>query len=202
MEYLSFGLVLEHCRNTYLANLAVARHALVLGDGDGRFLKRLLEESPRLTADVVDSSRSMLRVLENRLGSSRQRIQLHHSDALGWEPRGTYDLIVSHFFLDCFFPEQVEQLLDRVLPHALPGAQWVISEFAIPSNPIRGRLAAVLVGLLYRIFRMLTGLRVRNLPDHATALRRRGLLLIRKRNYLGGLLCAQLWSLPGGGSRE
>lgn len=198
MEYLSFGPFLERCRNTYLANLAGAHHALVLGDGDGRFIKRLLHENPLLTADVVDSSRSMLRVLENRLGSSRRRIQVHHTDALAWEPAGNYDLIVSHFFLDCFFPEQVDQLLDRVLPHARPGAQWVISEFAIPANPILGPFAAALVGLLYRIFKMLTGLRVRSLPDYANALRLRGLVLLEERTWLGGLLCAQLWSLSAG----
>ena len=197
MEYLSFGPFLERCRNTYLAGLAGARHALVLGDGDGRFLKRLLHQNPRLTADVVDSSRSMLRLLEIRLGSSRQRIQVHHTDALAWEPAGNYDLIVSHFFLDCFFPEQVEQLLDRVLPHAQSGAQWVISEFAIPANPILGPFAVALVGLLYRIFRVLTGLRVRRLPDYANALRKRGLVQLEERTWLGGLLCAQLWSLPG-----
>ena len=198
MEYLSFGPFLERCRNTYVAKLAGARHALVLGDGDGRFLNRLLHDNSRLTADVVDSSRSMLHVLENRLGSSRQRIQVHHTDALAWEPAGNYDLIVSHFFLDCFFPEQVEQLLDRVLPHARPGALWVISEFAIPAKPVLGPFAAALVGLLYRIFKILTCLRVRSLPDYANALRKRGLVLVEERSRLGGLLCAQLWSLPAG----
>ena len=36
-------------------------------------------------------------------------------------PRGTYDLVVSHFFLDCFFASQLEQLFDRILPHLRPG---------------------------------------------------------------------------------
>ena len=53
---------------------------------------------------------------------ARQRIRLHHADALEWKPTGSYDLIVSHFFLDCFFPQQLEQLFADVLPHALPGA--------------------------------------------------------------------------------
>ncbi len=194
MEYLTFGPMLERCRSTYLDRFAGARRALILGDGDGRFLARLLAVNPDVTADVVDSSRTMLRILENRTRQNRHRVHLHRADALTWQPHGNYDLIVTHFFLDCFFPEQLEQLLDRVLPHAQPGARWVISEFAIPANPILALFAGALVGLLYRIFKMLTGLPVHNLPDHTTALRKRGLVLLQTRTYLAGLLCAQLWS--------
>jgi ubiquinone/menaquinone biosynthesis C-methylase UbiE len=194
MEYLSFGPFLERCRETYLARLTTARRALVLGDGDGRFLACLLAINPSLEVDVVDSSGSMLRVLQSRIGGHPQ-VRLHHVDALAWEPAGTYDLIVTHFFLDCFFPAQVEQLFDRVLPHAQPGAQWVISEFAIPANRLLALLAGALVAMLYRTFFVLTGLQVRKLPDYSIPLRERGLLLAGERPYLAGLLTAQLWSL-------
>ena len=206
LEYLSFGPWLARCRRGQLAHLAQARHAvvhaLVLGDGDGRFLERLLDVNPTLTADVVDSSSSMLRLLERRTRRSCQRIRVHHVDALAWTPTAHYDLIVSHFFLDCFFPAELEQLLDRVLPHARPGAQWVISEFAIPDNAFAAYLAGGLIGLLYRAFGGLTGLRVRRLPDYDAALLRRGLLLQHDRRYLGGLLCAQIWLLPNTPARK
>ena len=123
-----------------------------------------------------------------------QRICLHHADALTWNPTGTYDLIVSHFFLDCFFPHQLEQLFDSVLPHALPGAQWVISEFAIPRNPFAAYFARGIIRWLYRAFGWTTGLRVRALPDYAASLLRRGLILSRTPSYLAGLLCSQLWT--------
>ena len=87
-----------------------------------------------------------------------------------WHPTGSYDLIVSHFFLDCFFPHQLEQLFDSVLPHALPGAHWVISEFAIPYNPFAARFARGIIRWLYRAFGWTTGLRVRDLPDYAASL--------------------------------
>jgi SAM-dependent methyltransferase len=205
LEYLSFGPWLARCRSAQLAHLTTARRALLLGDGDGRFLARLLAANPTVTADVVDSSRSMLLLLQRRLRKpeDRKRICLHHADALTWNPTGTYDLIVSHFFLDCFFPHQLEQLFDSVLPHALPGAQWVISEFAIPRNTFaawfapwfaasfaRGTIAA-----LYRAFGWTTGLRVRALPDYATSLLRRGLILGQDQSYLAGLLSSQLWTL-------
>ncbi len=197
LEYLSFGPWLVRCRSAQLAHLTTARHALLLGDGDGRFLARLLAVNPTVTADVVDSSRSMLTLLERRVRSSgdQHRICLHHADALTWNPTGSYDLIVSHFFLDCFFPHQLEPLFDSVLPHAIPGAQWVISEFAIPRNPFAAYFARGIIGWLYRAFGWTTGLRVRALPDYAASLLRRGLSPMHDRRYLAGLLCSQLWTL-------
>jgi ubiquinone/menaquinone biosynthesis C-methylase UbiE len=197
LEYLSFGPWLARCRSAQLAHLTTARRALLLGDGDGRFLARLLAINPTVTADVVDSSHSMLKLLERRVRSSgdHHRICLHHADALTWNPTGSYDLIVSHFFLDCFFPHQLEQLFDSVLPHAIPGAQWVVSEFAIPRDPFAAHVARGIISSLYRAFGWTTGLRVRALPDYAASLLRRGLSPMHDRRYLAGLLCSQLWTL-------
>lgn len=202
LEYLSFGPWLACCRNAQLAHLTGARHALLLGDGDGRFLLQLLAVNPGLRADAVDSSRSMLTILDRRVRpSGGEKIRLHLADALQWEPIGAtgaighYDLIVSHFFLDCFFPHQLEQLFDRVLSHAQPGAQWVVSEFAVPQNPLTAFLARGIIASLYRVFGLLTGLPVRALPDYAGCMVRRGLVLSHERRFLAGLLRSELWTL-------
>jgi SAM-dependent methyltransferase len=206
LEYLSFGPSLGRCRSAQLLHLTGASRALVLGDGDGRFLARLLAVNTTLIVDVVDSSHSMLTILDHRIRragpQARQRICLHHADALEWNPSGSYDLVVSHFFLDCFFPQQLEQLFDRILPHLRPGAQWVISEFAVPRNTVTACLAGGLIGLLYRAFGLLTGLPVRALPDYPAGLLRRGFLPSQDHRYLAGLLCSQLWSLPSIPSRK
>jgi ubiquinone/menaquinone biosynthesis C-methylase UbiE len=199
LEYLSFGPCLARCRKAQLPHLTGARRALLLGDGDGRFLLQLLEVNPGLHADVVDSSRSMLTVLKRRVRHYvGENIRLHLADALQWEPSGNYDLIVSHFFLDCFFPHQLEQLFDRVLPHAQPGAHWVVSEFAVPRNPLTAFLARGIIASLYRAFGLLTGLQVRSLPDYANSMRRRGLVLRHERRFAAGLLRSELWTLSSG----
>ncbi len=197
LEYLSFGPWLAHCRSAQLMHLAGARHALALGDGDGRFLARLLMVNPALTADVVDSSQSMLKLLDRRIyrlgPQAHDRIRLHHADALAWRFTGSYDLIVTHFFLDCFVLEELEQLADRILLHASANVQWVISEFAIPQTTFAGPIARALIGFLYRAFALLTGLQVRALPDYAAALRSRGLVPGHEHRFLAGLLCSQRW---------
>ena len=67
LEYMSFGPWLGRCRTAQLEHLTGVQHALFFGDGDGRFLARLLAANPNLTADVVDSSHSMLGILDHRI---------------------------------------------------------------------------------------------------------------------------------------
>ncbi len=166
--------------------------------GTDAFWRACWQANPTLTADVVDSSQAMLRILDRRIRrcgpQARQRICLHHADALQWKPSGSYDLIVSHFFLDCFFPQQLEQLFAGRSSPCSPGAQWVISEFAIPRNAFAAYLRAGSSVRLYRAFGLLTGLPVRALPDYATSLLRRGLAPSHDRRYLAGLLCSQIWT--------
>ena len=65
-EYLALGPLLERTREHFLPQLAGRRQALVLGDGDGRFLARLLRQQPGLHALAVDTSAVMLRLLRQR----------------------------------------------------------------------------------------------------------------------------------------
>ena len=63
-------------------------------------------------------------ILDRRIRRSgpqaHRRICLHHADALEWNPSGSYDLIVSHFFLDCFFPHQLERSSIASFPILVP----------------------------------------------------------------------------------
>lgn len=198
LEYLTFGPLLARCRFHRVPELGHARHALVLGDGDGRFLARLLAANPGLRADVVDQSPAMLRLLQARaeaLGAAH-RIRIYEADALAFRPAETavYDLVITHFFLDCFNTEQVCGLARNIRPHLAPGAVWIISEFSIPQG-LAAVPARILVRSLYFAFRMLTGLRTRALPRHDVALTQIGLRLQGRHCFLFGLLASERWAV-------
>lgn len=194
LEYLTFGPMLERCRFYRIPPLAFARRALVLGDGDGRFLARLLAANPHLNADVIDQSAAMLRLLECRAADigARARVHIHHGDALAFQPTGTYDLVITHFFLDCLSTDEVQTLASKIRPHLATNAIWIISEFAIPSGPA-AIAAKSIVAALYAAFRVLTGLRTRALPDYASALTRSGFTLAHRKHWVRGLLVSDLW---------
>ena len=192
LEYLTLGRALERCRLHFLPHLSDRRRALVLGDGDGRFLAHLLASNPHLHADAVDLSPAMLAQLRRRAQPSAARLTLYQTDALTFHSPGLYDLVVTHFFLDCLTDVDLAQLTHRLAPHLRPGALWLLSDFRIPSGPLR-LPAQLFVRLLYLAFRLITGLRVSRLPDHATALRRAGLSPLAQHLSVFGILTTELW---------
>jgi SAM-dependent methyltransferase len=196
MEYLTLGSALTLCRNHFLPQLASRRRALVLGDGDGRFLARLLAANRGLHADAVDLSPAMLHLLTRNAGrahpTASTRIRTHQTSALTFTPSGPYDLIVTHFFLDCLTQPELNQLITRLTPHLAPNSIWLVSDFRIPTGPMRFP-ARVLIHLLYLAFRILTGLRTTQLPDHAAALTAAGFTLAARHLSLAGLLTTEIW---------
>jgi ubiquinone/menaquinone biosynthesis C-methylase UbiE len=195
MEYLTFGLALQRCRTYFLAQLAGRRSALVFGDGDGRFLACLLASNPQLTAEAVDSSQSMLRLLQGRVAAigASARLRTSHADALSFVPERMYDVVAAHFFVDCLTQPELTHLVSNVTPHLEPGALWAFSDFHVPEGPMRWP-ARVLIRSLYLAFRLLTGLRTTRLPDHGAALASAGFTCVARHNSLAGLLTGELWA--------
>lgn len=196
LEYLSFGPMLERCRFSRLSDIAGRRRALVIGDGDGRFLARLMRENRELEAEAVDASAEMLRLLEGRVADAggSSRLMTRCEDARCLSPSGHYDCVATHFFLDCLTTEEVIALAGRIRPCLLPGAVWVVSDFAVPCGVV-ALPARLVVSLLYAAFGLLTALAVRRLPRHGEALRATGFLLSGRKTWLGGLLFSESWRL-------
>jgi SAM-dependent methyltransferase len=194
MEWLTFGPFLSRCRCAFLGRLTHCRGALVLGDGDGRFTARLLAHNPAVLVDAVDASPAMLSQLGRRAGPHRNRVQIHVADIRAWEPPGAaYDLVVTHFFLDCLATDEIESLAIRLRSHLRPDSAWVVSEFNLPTSRFGRFIARPLIAFLYQAFGVLTGLTVRTLPEHRKALGQSGFVLKHRQKRLGGLLVSEWW---------
>lgn len=204
MEWFSFGPWLGVARRAFLAEVREARSALVLGDGDGRYTARLLRTVPGVRVMAVDSSAAMLDALLRRAGTEAGRVMAQQADARIWAgtvegARGApFDLIATHFFLDCLSTAEVVALAGRLRDFAAPGAVWVVSEFAVPPGWFGRWVARPLVAMLYAAFGVLTGLEVRRLPDHVSALGASGFVRTRTERFLGGLLVSEMWHLTAG----
>jgi SAM-dependent methyltransferase len=204
LEYITLGRSLERCRFSLLPRLTHVTSALVVGDGDGRFITRFLFENPAATADVIDMSKAMLALSRKRVlsAAAESRARFHQADVrqglpvpCGISSGQKYDLVVTHFMLDCLTGPQVRDLVQNILPSLVPGAVWVVSDFAVPPKGLVNFGAKMLIRGLYFAFRCLTGLRVRSLPDHAPILRHAGFENEVTHQYLGGILRSELWRI-------
>lgn len=205
MEYFTFGTILERCRFHFLQECCECRQALILGDGDGRFTARLLATNPVLRADAIDLSPAMLHQLRRRVERAEAdcsavqqpkeaRLRAICADVRHFSPAAAeYDLIVSHFFLDCLTDREVEDLLRNVVRRLGRKSLWVVSEFSVPKAGWRRMAARLLIRWLYFAFRTMTHLQVRQIPDYAAALASYGFRRRQRESFLGGMLSAEIW---------
>jgi ubiquinone/menaquinone biosynthesis C-methylase UbiE len=204
LEYFGFGRALERRRFAFLSDVIDSQRVLVLGEGDGRFLAKFAApctppskhhentmRTPCFTADYVDRSAEMLELARARAGTDG--VTYHHADALQIPlPAAQYDLVVTHFFLDCLDENDAAALVEKIAAAVQPDAHWLISEFREPNV-----WARAIVGMLYFFFRITTGLRTRRLIDHHALLSRSGFVLEKEETARFGLLASELWLYRG-----
>jgi SAM-dependent methyltransferase len=204
-EYLTLGPLLQRTRTHFLPQLPPRTHALLLGDGDGRFLAQLLTQQPHLHALAVDTSATMLHLLRRRCQPHANRLQTLQASALDLFPPDSPlasslshlafppDLITTHFFLDCLTQPQLNTLAQTLAAHTAPGTLWLLSDFGPPHPRLLRPLAALYIRSLYLAFRILTGLRVTHLPNPQSSLTDAGFDRIARHDLLYGLLYTEIW---------
>ena len=191
LEWIAFGGDLERARFCLLDRLADRRSILVLGEGDGRALARLVQLAPHARIHCVDLSAGMLARTEARLAGTetRARVTFQQADALTCEFQPShYDAVVTLFFLDCFESSQVAALVGRLRVALQPGAAWLFADFVLPASGLARQRARVWLGLLYAFFRWQTGLRTSELPPSEALILNAGFYRETQRDFQWGLL--------------
>jgi SAM-dependent methyltransferase len=197
LERLAFGGLLHGCRTAHLGRLRACRRALILGDGDGRFLADLLRTNQTIGADSLDISSGMVALARRRVAAipgaaARARFVLAdaRTDPL---PASGYDLVVTNFFLDCFRPAELAAVVHRVAAACAPDALWVDGDFRVPPSGWQRPAAQLLLAGLYGFFGLAARLPARRLTDPASLLAAEGFALAAEVSRLRGLLSARLW---------
>jgi len=203
MERVLAGSLLQQCRTAYLEEVRQARNALLLGEGPGRYLLELLRVNPHVRVTYLDSSAGMVAVARAQMaarGFSETRAFFVCTDWRDWDGAGgPFDLVATHFFLDCFNANELAVLVAKVKAWAGESALWVVSDFCEPAGGWRRFRARLVLRLAYLFFRWTTGLSASSLVCPDPLLANTGLALIERRFFNYGLLHADLWrAVPPG----
>ena len=190
-ERAAFGGRLQRHRVAYLDAAADKRKALVLGDGDGRFTQELARAYPELYIDCVEMSAGMVREARKRVGLRVNLIQRDVFD-LALTPEA-YDVVFTHFFLDCFDVNQLASLMARVSRGLTRDAVWIVSDFRNAERGWRKLFTGIWLKTMYLFFRLTTGLQISGLPGHGAALESAGFHLCKEQVSLLGLVASEWW---------
>ena len=204
MERVCAGSRLHRCRCAFLGALTLPDEAriLMLGEGHGRFLVECLGKFPQSQITYVDASAVMITQAQKAVqaaGLRVDRVTFIHIDALTWKPpHAAFDLIVTHFFLDCFRPDQLERLIPTIARAARPAAHWLVADFQEAPHGWRRLRSSLILAMMYVFFRVVTRLPARRLTCPDPLLTKAGFTLHREVTFEWGLLRSAWWcqSLP------
>jgi len=193
IEYAAFGRALERRRFAYLDRLSDARRVLILGEGDGRVLERLLAVAPAAEFDVIEMSAEMIALARARIGNSA-RVRFLQQDALTHQlPATNYDGVVTLFFLDCFNEGDLRRVINKIKNAIEDDGIWLVTDFAIPEAGWLRWHARLWIRTMYLFFGATTGLHVRSLPPIAKILQEAGLRRSEYSTERGGLIRSEVW---------
>jgi len=194
LETIAFGNMLQRARLACLNETGSPRRALVVGEGNGRFLRELLTTHPGVQVDCIDASERMLQLAQQRIGHDASRVNFLRHDISSWTPTaGQYDLIVTHFFLDCFSEDELGEVVTKLARAATPNAGWLLADFRVPSQTFARLHARAWLATMYWFFRNVAGIDARELVDPSPFLRAEGFSLRSQHLSRHGMLKSELW---------
>ena len=197
MESVLAGEKLQRCRTAFLDELPAAKNILLLGEGHGRCLVECCRRFPNARLTCVDASAAMLHQARRQLARQNlesAHVDFIHADVLEWSPgTETYDLIITNFFLDCFPPEQLEQIIPRLAEWMTPDANWLIADFQTAATGLKRIRSRLILWSMYVFFRTVTRLAAKQLTVPDSLLERAGFKRLRRHESEWGLLHSDWW---------
>jgi len=196
MEFVLAGEKLQRCRLACLEEIRDCRDILVAGVGPGRFLQACARELPEARIVCLDASQSMLERAQARwrkAGGKPEQANFVHATLPEWQPpSAAFDLIVTHFFLDCFPEPMLSRVIARLALAARADARWLVSDFQIPTSGLARLRARTVLAMAYAFFKLATRLPASGLIAPAVLLERQGFRLLRRRTFDYGLLYSEV----------
>ena len=199
MESVLAGGKLQRCRLAWLPEARSAKRALLAGEGHGRFLAECATQMPQTHFTCLDASRAMLAQAQRawrEAGGRPEKVSFVHATLPEWSPpEASFDLIVTHFFLDCFPPAELASVIATLTRAARPDAVWLVADFRVPHSGWVRLRAKLILASAYVFFKVATGLPASRLTPPDDLLLRHGFRLLGRRISEWGLLHADQWRL-------
>ena len=200
MEKIIFRSDLEKVRSMNLALIKNAKAILLLGDGDGRFLEQVSLMGTDAFIVSVDSSAKMIDLSKRKLEKSALNVEFNCTKIEDFQPIESFkpDLIIAHFFLDCFTHDEVKLIIDRVSEWAAVNAKFVISDFLLTKNASFNRIyQKMLTKIMIRFFRLFCGISTRFLPNIPKIMTSQGWNCLSQESLKSEFINSWVWQIEG-----
>jgi ubiquinone/menaquinone biosynthesis C-methylase UbiE len=132
--------------------------------------------------------------MENELPDLRDQVRFLHQDIMNWAPPGNaYDLVVTHFVLDCFPLAELAQVVKNLATATKPDADWLLADFRLPDRGFARLQARVWLAAMYQFFRFTARIKATELIDAAPYLQAKEFSLACQHFSRTEMLKSELW---------
>jgi tRNA (cmo5U34)-methyltransferase len=188
LERLVFGMRLDDARQAFFEEVVEANRVLLVGEGNGRFLKSLIARKRVGCVFVVEKSKVMIRLAKNRAGESGKiGLQFIKADFRVYQSGQQFDCVVTHFFLDLYNPPSQLAIIEKITEFVAEGGTWINVDF-VPARTLWG---STLMWLQYAFFRVVSRIESKRCFDESKAAAAAGWTIAEAISYLGGLVVAK-----------
>jgi ubiquinone/menaquinone biosynthesis C-methylase UbiE len=192
LETIVFGDQLQQARVAFLGKIERPHRVLVVGEGNGRFLAEFVRRYPETSIDCIEGSARMIALARRVVGRAQVRFIEADLGAVGLG-NNSYDLIVTHFVLDCFSEETLPLLIRKLADAATAEAVWLIADFCYPAGGWRRWWARALIAFMYFFFRVVAGIEARQLVDYRPMLRGQGFECTDEMTLPNEMIRSEFW---------
>jgi ubiquinone/menaquinone biosynthesis C-methylase UbiE len=185
---LVFGGHLDDARQAFFEEVLEADRVLLVGEGNGRFLKSLIARKRVGCLCIVEKSKVMMHLAKNRAGESGKiGLEFIEADFRLYRPAQEFDCVVTHFFLDLFNQPSQLAIIEKMAEFVANGGTWINVDF-VPARTLRG---GILMWLQYAFFRVVSRIESKRCFDESEAAAAAGWTIAEAISYLGGLVVAK-----------
>jgi tRNA (cmo5U34)-methyltransferase len=154
-----FGNTLMKAQCYFLDTIPDNATVLIIGGGDGLFLKRVVAAKPFATIIYVERSEEMIALAKKRVKDSNVTYINASWNELPDAIR--CDVIITNFFLDLFPEEECADLIDRISQRMCENWMWLVTDFVYPTC----WFDKLLLWIMYKFFNLVSNVQIETLPN-------------------------------------
>lgn len=176
-----FGRSHRQAQACFLNELKPNDRILILGGGSGELLQAVLKKQPDVLVDYIDISPGMIRLARAKTANPSAL-----NFIVGTEydiPDRSYEIVITNFYLDLFNRDSLLRVIHQIRTHVKPHGRWLITEFVQEKS-----WHTFMLWIMYRFFRIATGIEAGKLPDWRSSLKKAGMQLMHSKEFYGGFI--------------
>jgi 2-polyprenyl-3-methyl-5-hydroxy-6-metoxy-1,4-benzoquinol methylase len=179
---LVFGKSIINAQVSHFSKIPERSRVLIIGGGTGSILEYL---PPGIKSiDYVEPSSKMIAKSKSR--ETTGNINFTQCRIEDFKSQEQYDVIITNFFLDLYDEESLSTLIPKLQNRLKRKGLWIVTDFYGKQKIWQ----SLLLRVMYRFFRLTSGLYNQQLPDWKQILSRSGLVPLSEIYFYRGFIHA------------